>query len=173
MAFERTEFLKLLEESYTAYYNIIKDDLPEDIPVVFRGDYFQKDELFWLSKRITVWGNETNEFAYVFSQSRFDAEDVKKCIDYAWEHGMPRVKPHKEHQYTNVKTVFLADDFSDEAVEEIKRSKRHVEYNRAFWGYSNLITCGVNLDTESVFTNRVGSEMKKYFKKLFAAQKKS
>ena len=44
MALEQLAFLDVVEDSYSAYYNIIKRNLPEDLPIIFRGDFFKRDE---------------------------------------------------------------------------------------------------------------------------------
>ena len=171
MAIDRVEFLSVLEDSYSAYYNIIRDGIPSDYPLIFRADYFQRGERFWLSKSIPIYGNETNEFCYVFSSDAFGLDDVRRCIDFALEDGLPRVKPHKEHQYSNIKTVFVADSFSDEAVSEIRSRRFQKSYNHSFWGYSSLLTTAVDVAGQNVWVNREGRDMKKYIKKLFSAQR--
>ena len=172
MAFERESFLEVLEDSYSAYYNIIKEDLPANLPIIFKADYLSRAESYWLSKNIKTWVNETNEFAYIFSAEGFDDAVVSECIKYALEDGLPRVKPHKEHQYTNIKVIFLAERFDDEALQDIKKRKFSKSYNHSLWGYSDLIACAVDLDDEKIWTNAAGRNLKKYFKKLFSAQKK-
>lgn len=172
MAVERESFLSVLEDSYTAYYNINKEDLPQDLPIVFKADYFRRGEKYWLSKSIPIWGNETNEFAYVFSSEVITVSQIEKAIQYALDDGLPRVKPHKEHQYTNIKTVFIANQFEDGALDLIKKKKFSKSYHWSLWGYTNLICCGVNTETEQVAVNKVGHDMQAYFKKLFAAQHK-
>ena len=172
MAIDRAGFLEVLEDSYSAYYNIIKEDLPAAYPLAFEAEFFQRGERFWLSKSIPIYGNETNEYCYVFSQDAFDLETVSRCIQFALDDALPKVKPHKEHQYSNVKAIFMADEFSSEALDEIRHRKFQKSYNHSLWGYSNLVTTAVDVDSEKVWTNPAGRDMKKYFKKLFAAQKK-
>ena len=119
----RTDFLETLRDSYSAYYDIHENESFTELPLVFRADYSSRNEKYWLTKNIKVWGNETNEYCYLFSSPSFDVETVNKCIDYAIADGQPRVKPHKEHQYTNFKTVFVADGFDDETIKVIKKRK--------------------------------------------------
>ena len=54
----------------------------------------------------------------------------------------------------------------------IKKKKFSKSYHWSLWGYTNLICCGVNTETEQVAVNKVGHDMQAYFKKLFAAQHK-
>ena len=172
MAFEREAFTKLLEDSYSAYYNIITEENAPNLPMVFRADYFQRNEAYWLSKKIVMYGNETNEYAYVFSADSMDELKVKECIQFALDDGLPRVNPGKEHQYTNIKTIFIANEFTPDAVKAIEKTDFQKSYHHSLWGYSNLLNSAVDVDNEKAYANRAGHEMKKYFKKLFAAQKK-
>lgn len=170
MAIERLSFLKVLEDSYSAYYNINPNEDLTELPLVFRADYFSRNERFFLSKENKIWGNETNEYCYLFSAPSFDTETVEKCIDYAIADAEPRVKPHKEHQYTNFKTVFVADSFDKETIKAIKKRKYSKSYNYSFHGYSALLTAAVDLELQKAFTNPAGHEQQKFFKKLFAVR---
>ena len=172
MAFDRLAFLGVLEDSYAAYYNIIKEDLPEEYPIAFRADFYKCDERYWLTKSVKYYGNETNEFVYVFSTDTFDKECADACIQYALDEGLPRVKPHKEHQYTNIKVIFIANEYEPDALKAIVSRKFQKSYHYSLWGYTCLLTTAVDVNDEKVWTNPVGREMKKYFSKLFAAQKK-
>ena len=172
MAFDRLAFLGVLEDSYAAYYNIIKENLPEEFPIAFRADFYKRDERYWLTKSVKYYGNETNEFVYVFSADSFTGENADACIRYALEEGLPRVKPHKEHQYTNIKVIFIANEYEPEALKAISSFRFQKSYHFSLWGYSNLLTTAVDVNDEKVWTNPAGRDMKKYFSKLFAAQKK-
>ncbi len=173
MAFDREEFLNVVEDSYSAYYNIIKENLPQKLPMCFRADYFKREERYLLMKSARYYGNEMNEYVYLFSDVSFDRSLVDACIRFALEDGLPRVKPHKEHQFTNIKTVFLADHFEEEALKEIKNRKFRKSYGfLSLEGYSDLVTTAVDVKDEAIWTNPAGRDMKKYFTKLFSAQKK-
>ena len=173
MAIERLFFLKVLEDAYSAYYNIIPDVDAGGLPLIFRADYFSRNERYFLLKENTIWGNETNEYCYLFSSPSFDVETVNKCIDYAIADGQPRVKTHKEHQYTNFKTVFVSDGFDDETIKVIKKRKFSKSYKFSLYGYSSLLTAAVDLSREQAFTNSAGQAQQDFFKKLFSLRKDS
>lgn len=172
MATDRAHFLEILEDSYSAYYNISKESMPAELPLCFRAEFHKRAEMYWLSKTIPVYGNEENEYAYIFSNSEFDADTVRKCIAFSMEDGLPKVKPHKEHQCSNIKAVFVSEQFTSEALQEIRRRKFQKSYRFSFWGYSSLLACAVDPETEEVTVNSAARDMKKYFHQLFAAQKK-
>ena len=98
---------------------------------------------------------------------------MNKCIDYAIADTLPRVKPHKEHQYTNVKTVFVADGFDDETVKVIKKRKFSRNYKLSLYGYTALLTAAVDLSRRQAFTNPAGRPQQDFFKKLFSLRKDS
>lgn len=173
MAIERNRLLEILRDSYSAYYNVIENNLPKKYPMAFRADYFKRGEGYFLSKKVTIYANEENEYAYVYSSSVLDLDTVKACLDFSLKDALPRVKPHKEHQCTNVKVVFVADEYGEGALEEIQNRKFQKSYHLSLWGYSTLLAAAVVTGTEEVFTNKAGQGERKYFSKLFAAEKKN
>ena len=170
MALERLQFLEVLKDSYSAYYNIKETSAPEGLPLVFQADFFKRDERYFLIKSANLYSNETNEFVYVFSAESFSKDLTDKCIQYALNEGLPRVKPHKEHQYTNIKVIFVAEGFDEETRKNVASKRFQKSYHYSLWGYTSLITSAVDVSTEKVWTNSTGRDMKKYFSKLFTAQ---
>ena len=121
MQIDRATFLEVLKDAYSAYYDLA-EDAETELPLVFRADYKDLDEHYWFTKSAKVWVNEKNEHAYLFSAPSFDAESVRACVDFALADGLPRVKPHKNHQCTNIKVVFVADTADDELRADIEKT---------------------------------------------------
>ena len=92
MAIPRSTFIDILKDSYSAYYSIReRDEVPEtELPLAFRADYSSRDERYWLTKSVKMWGNEKNEYAYVFISDSFSPELAERCRDWALEDGLPR-----------------------------------------------------------------------------------
>lgn len=170
MAIQRPEFLEVLKDSYSAYYNIVPCDAPEGLPLAFRADYFSRAERYWISKSIPIWGNETNEYAYIFSAPSFDSALAERCIDFALKDGLPRVRPHREHQYTNIKVLFVADGFDEPGRRTIQKKSFSRSYKFSLHGFTNLLTAAVDLSESRAYTNKAGHELAGYFKKLFASR---
>lgn len=173
MAIERSVFHEILKDSYSAYYNIIEPELPEgmeqeELPLLFRADYFSRSERYWLTKNIPIWGNEKNEYAYIFSAPEFSVELAGRCVDFALEDGLARVKPHKEHQYTNIQVVLLADRLSDEVIKTVRKRSFSKSYKHSLHGYSTLLLAAVDLSAGEAHANKAGRDLVKYFGKLFA-----
>lgn len=171
MTLDRENFLSVLEDSYSAYYTISRNEGKTELPLAFQADYFSRDEKYWFTKSVKIWANETNEFCYVFSAPDFDAETIGRCLDFVIEDALPRVKPHKEHQYTNFKAIFVADSFDEAARKAVTKRSFSKNYHFSLHGYSELLTAAVDLSDCSTATNRAGYPLVKYFRKLFDARK--
>ncbi len=168
MAIERSLFLEIVKDAYSAYYTIFPAEEGE-LPLAFRADYAARDETYFFVKSAQIWKNEKNEYAYVFSAPRFDADLAEKCMDWALEDMLPRVKPHKEHQYTNCKVVFVADSLDDSVISAVSKKKFSKSYGPfSLHGYTELLTAAVDLQREKTFSNRAGQSLDKFFRKLFA-----
>ena len=169
MAIERGRFIEVLKDAYSAYYDL-KTEVETELPLAFQADYRNRDEHFWITKSAKVWTNEKNEFAYIFSAPAFDTAMIDRCIAYALEEGLPRVRPHKEHQCTNIKVVFVADSLEKDCAKAVQKKHFTKNYTIGLHGFSNLLTGAVALDTQKVWTNSEGHELTVFFKKLFAAR---
>ena len=173
MKIEREKFLDTVADSFSAYYDLHMAEGKQELPLVFRADYFSRAERYWLTKNIPIWGNETNEYAYVFSAPAFDRALAARCIDYALEEALPLVKPHKEHQYTNVKVILLADTVEPDVARYVKKRSFSKSYKFSLHGFSTLKSAIVDLGSQKTVTNSAGHELAPYFSKLFAAEEKS
>ena len=98
---ERELFLEILKDSFSAYYDIFPAEI-DTLPLSFRGDYRKREERYWLTKSIPIWGNETGEFAYVFSAESFDPSLAEACIDWELEDGLftNMCSSHRHHKRT-------------------------------------------------------------------------
>lgn len=172
MAIPREQFIEILKDSYTAYYSVV-ENIDTDLPLAFRADYCSRDEKYWLTKSVKIWGNEKNEYCYIFSAESFTPELAHKCMDWAIADGIPRVKPHSEHQCTNIKVILIADSADEETAKAVQKKSFTKNYRFGLHGYSNLLTGLTDLGTEKTVTNREGHELVPYFKKLFAARAKT
>ncbi len=169
MAIERGTFLEVLKDAYSAYYTITPEETEGELPLSFRAVYGARDEQYFLVKSANIWTNEKNEYAYVFSAPSFDPEKVDRCVDWALQDMLPKVKPHNNHQYTNAKVVFVADVLDDATVRAVQKKRFSKSYGfLSLHGYTELITAAVDLSRSTAFANPAGNDLPKFFGKLFA-----
>ena len=168
MAIERNTFLEVLKDAYSAYYSIVPAEEGEE-PLSFRAEYRSRDERYFFVKSANIWGNEKNEYCYVFSAPSFDVETVNRWTDWAVQDMLPKVKPHKEHQYTNAKVIFVADSLEKDAIRAVQKKRFSRSYGPlSVHGYTELITAAVDLSQSKAFANPAGNDLPKFFGKLFA-----
>lgn len=167
---ERELFLEILKDSFSAYYDIFPAEI-DTLPLSFRGDYRKREERYWLTKSIPIWGNETGEFAYVFSAESFDPSLAEACIDWALEDGLPRVKPHKEHHHTDIKVILIADHIDEATRKTVQKKSFTKNYHYSLWGFTNLLTAAVDLSEGKAYPNKAGHDLATYFRKLFDVRK--
>jgi hypothetical protein len=167
MGQERTQFIEDLKKSYEIYYDLYPNEAATELPLEFRADFHSVGERFFLVKRAKIWTSETNEYVYVFSVPKFDAELVNRCIDFALEDGLARVTPHKDHHYSNIITVFIADEIESEVRKVITKRKFSKSYRMSLYGFSMLKTGFIDLSAGDYGTNPEGHDLIQFFKKLF------
>ena len=167
---DRAEFLEIVKDAYSAYYTILPAEEEESgLPLAFRAEYNVRDEQYFFVKSANIWKNEKHEYCYVFSAPAFDAALARECIDFSLREMLPKVKPHKEHQYTNCKVVLIADSLNEETVKTVKKAKFSKSYGPlSTHGYTELLTAAVDLGERKAHANRVGYDLEKFFGKLFA-----
>ena len=170
MTIERGVFLEIVKDAYSAYYTIIPaEEGQEDLPLAFRAEYNVRDEQYFFVKSANIWKNEKHEYCFVFSAPSFDPALAKKCIDFSLQEMLPKVRPHKEHQYTNCKVVLIADSLDAETVKTVKKAKFSKSYGPfSTHGYTELLCAAVDLEEKKTYANRVGYDLEKFFGKLFA-----
>ena len=175
MALDRDLFVNIVKDAYSAYYTIT-DPLEEDadLPMAFRAVYDARDERYFLTKSARIWENEKFEYAYVFSAPSFDIETAGRCMDRSLADMLPKVQPHKNHQYTNCKVILIADEISDDVIELVKKRSFSKSYGfLSMHGYTELLAAAVDVRREKTYTNKVGNGLSKFFDKLFALRREA
>ena len=170
MAIERSVFLEIVKDAYSAYYSIFPvEEGSEELPLAFRAEYKVRDEQYFFVKSATIWNNEKNEYCFVFSAPSFDPALAEKCIDFSLQEMLPKVKPHKTHQYTNCKVILIADSLDEDTITVVRKSKFSKSYGPlSTHGYTELLAAAVDLSQRKAYANRMGQDLEKFFSKLFA-----
>ncbi len=170
MAIDRATFLEIVRDAYSAYYTILPaEEGEEELPLAFRAEYNVRDEQYFFVKSANIWKNEKHEYCYVFSAPSFDPALAEKCIDFSLREMLPKVKPHKEHQYTNCKVILIADSLDAETVRTVKKKRFSRSYGPlSIYGYTELLCAAVDLAERKARANRCGRDLEQFFGKLFA-----
>jgi len=170
MAMDRAEFLEIVKDAYSAYYTILPaEEGEEELPLAFRAEYNVRDEQYFFVKSANIWKNEKHEYCFVYSAPSFDPSLAESCIDFSLREMLPKVKPHKEHQYTNCKVILIADSFDDATIRTVRKKHFSKSYGPlSTHGYTELLAAAVDLGERKAYANRMGQDLEKFFGKLFA-----
>ena len=170
MAIDRATFLEIVKDAYSAYYTILPvEEGEEELPLAFRAEYKVRDEQYFFVKSANIWSNEKYEYCFVFSAPSFDAALAEKCMDFSLQEMLPKVRPHKQHQYTNCKVILIADSIDDATMKTVQKKKFSRSYGPlSIHGYTELLCAAVDLEKRKAGANRCGRDLEAFFGKLFA-----
>ena len=161
---DRSAILKRLFDSYTAWYDVSRGDMGSGLPLEALCLHRSRSEKFVLSKKARLWAVEVNDYLYLFSMPMLDKCQAEACVSFSIEDALPRVNPHKEHMYSFITTVFVADEAEQDALRFIHRRKFNKSYKWGFQGSSPLKTAALDIGKEKIVTNNMGRDLRKQIK---------
>ena len=163
--------LEKLLNVYSHTYDIYKDGQPECSSFPAAAFYYLRDENYLISKQHVLSAVEQHEYLYFFLTDHLDEKTLREQIELSKAAGLAHVKPHKDHMFSNVGLVVLANTISPEAKKLIKRTHFRKNYKLTFHGWTEYQLAAMETSTNSFFSNPAGKEAKKNMERNFAPQK--
>lgn len=133
--------------------------------------YYLRDENYLLSKQHVLSAVEQHEYLYFFLTDHLDADTLQAQIELSKKAGLSHVKPHKDHMFSNVGLVVLANTISPEAQKLIKRTRFRKNYKLTFHGWTEYQLAAMEVSTNRFFSNPAGKEARKNLERNFAPKK--
>ena len=168
---DRSLILERLFDSYKAWYDVTSGDMGSGLPLKAICLHHSRSEKYVLSKKAKLWAVEVNEFLYLFSMQKLERNQAEQCVSFSIEDALPRVKPHKEHMYSFITTVFVADESEPDALDFIRRRKFNRSYRWGFHGTSPLKTVAFDIETERIVANNMGRDLCKQIRNICKEKK--
>ena len=168
---DRSVILERLFNSYNAWYDVATGDMGSGLPLIALCLHRSRSEKYVLLKKAKLWAVEVNEFLYLFSMQKLERNQADDCISFSIEDALPRVKPHKEHMYSFITTVFVADESEPDALDFIRRRKFNKSYRWGFHGTSPLKTVAFDIETERIVANNMGRDLCKQIRNICKEKK--
>lgn len=159
----KEELCETLVKLCRGYFDITRDTVIHEIPVAAEAAFFSRSEKYVLVKKAKLWAAEANEYMFIVLSDSLDGDFFDRCVKTFWEEGIGRIKPHKEHMYTYVTLILLADSVSDEVKNKVKRVSRHKDFLFSLHGWADLRIAVRDMSGGKTATNRMGKELKKMF----------
>lgn len=123
MSITLQERLDQLLESYSYYFDVERDPDGNGKSFPATAAYHFREENYIATKAHTIYATEQHEYVYFFVTEHLDAKTLQTQMDLSHQAGMARVQPHKEHMFSYVTLIILADTIDPEAQALIKRHR--------------------------------------------------
>lgn len=133
--------------------------------------YYLRDENYLISKKHVLSAVEQHEYLYFFLTDHLDEQILQEQIALSKAAGLSHVKPHKDHMFSNVGLVVLANTISPEAKKLIKKTRYRKNYKLTFHGWTEYQLAAMETSTNCFFSNPAGKEARKNLERNFAPKK--
>ena len=162
------ERLDKLLDAYSHQYDIARDVVEEDTHWIATATYFLRDENYLISKKHVLSAVEQHEYLYFYLTDHLTAAQLQSQIDLSKRAGLRKVKPHKDHMFSNVGLIVLANTIEPEALKLIKKTRFRKNYKLSFWGWTEYQLAAMNVSTNCFFSNPAGQGARKLMEQNFA-----
>ncbi|MBQ6999903.1 MAG: hypothetical protein IJN67_02495 [Oscillospiraceae bacterium] len=162
------ERLNKLLDAYSHQYDIDRDVEVEGFVYPATATYYLRDENYLISKQHVLSAVEQHEYLYFYLTDHLTAEDLQSQIDLSKRAGLGKVKPHKDHMFSNVGLIVLANTISPEARKLIQKTRFRKNYKLSLYGWTEYQLAAMEASTNCFFSNPAGKGAKKIMEQNFA-----
>lgn len=168
MEAQMQERLDKLLYAYSHQYDIARDVEEEGHLWPATATYFLRDENYLLTKQHVLSAVEQHEYLYLHVADHLTADDLQSLMDLSKRAGLRKVKPHKDHMFSNVGLVILANTIDPEAQKLIKKTRFRKNYRLTFYGWTEYQLAAMECSTNRFFSNPAGEGARKLMEQNFA-----
>ena len=158
------EALERLLRSYTQYYDVVREGV--EPPFAAEARFHSHDEQYFLVKRARISEADSHEYVFFALEQELDQARLRLLDQAAWDRGMERVRPHKDHKNTDVVLVVLAERIAPAAEAEIRKLKRSKSYRFGLQGWSNYRAIALEVPSGRLVCNRMGRSLRKLLRNI-------
>lgn len=165
------ERLNKLLDAYSHSYDITRDVTEEDSSWPATATYFLRDENYLISKQHVLSAVEQHEYLYFHVTDHLTVADLQTQIDLSKRAGLRKVKPHKDHMFSNVGLIVLANTIESEAKRIIKKTRFRKNYRLSLWGWTEYQLAAMEVSTNCFYANPAGAGARNIMEQNFAPKK--
>ena len=160
--------LSKLLDAYSHTYDIDRDVTVEDTMYPAMATYYLRDENYLISKQHVLSAVEQHEYVYFLLADHLTAENLQEHIDRTKAAGLAKVHPHKDHMFSNVGLVVLANSIAPEAKKLIRRTHFRKYYKLSLHGWTEYQLAAMETSTNCFFSNPAGKGARNNLESNFA-----
>ncbi len=157
------EYFERLLRSYSDYFDIVRDTSYADLSVAAEAAFHSRSEKYVLVRKAQLWAAEAHEYVFFVRTDRLDPETYGTYSRVILEEGLSRVKPEKDHMYTYITLLFLADSVDQEVQKLIAKTRCHKDYLFSIHGWADYRVAAWDGTEQKAYTNRAGRPLKQTF----------
>lgn len=169
MKYRRNEIIEILLKSYVAYYDIT-DYGTEREPLRALCEYYEHAEKYMVSKKVSLWSADSEEFIYLFDVPHLSEEVFTRCKELAYQDGMERLHIGPGHMYSYITPIIVCDTCDEAAVRALKKCRIYKSFHFSLHGWMDYHVAVVDLSKNRVDANRSGHHTAKILKKVLYSQ---
>lgn len=162
------EMLNKLLDAYSHLYDIERDVEIDGNPYPAAATYYLRDENYLISKQHVLSAFEQHEYVTFLLTDHLDVPTLEKHIGLTKQAGLSKIKPTKEHMFSFVTLVVLANTIDPEAQRLIKHTHFRRNYLMTFHGWMEYHVAAMETSTNRFFSNPAGKGARKILEQNFA-----
>ncbi len=162
------ERLEKLLHAYSYYFDIERDVQVDGGNFPATATYHFREENYIATKAHVVYATEQHEYVYFYVTDHLTAEDAAAQIELSKKVGLNAINPHKEHMYSYITLVILADVIDPEAKKLLKKTRFRKNFWLALHGWMEYHIAAMECSTQSFLSNPAGKEARKTLERNFA-----
>lgn len=159
--------LDKLLDAYSHQYDIERNVEISGFCYPATATYYLRDENYLISRQHVLSAVEQHEYLYFYLTDHLTANDLQTQIDLSKQAGLSNVRPHKEHMFSNVGLVVLANTIEPEAQRLIRRTRFRKNYRLTFHGWTEYQLAAMEVSTNRFFSNPAGKGAKQILERNF------
>lgn len=163
--------LDRLLDIYSHNYDIARDVTVAGGWYPATAFYYLRDENYLISRQHVLSAVEQHEYVYFFLTDHLDAGTLEKQIGISRLAGLSHVKPSKEHMFSYVTLIVLANTIDPEAKRLIKRTRFRRNYMLTIHGWMEYHIAAMECNTNTFLSNMAGREARKNLERNFSPRK--
>ena len=154
--------LDKLLKAYSVYYDV-ETGRPAP-PFAAEAAFRSHEEQYFLIWSARLAESESNEFVYFALEDALTAPLLDALDGAAWNAGLARVAPHKDHRNSDVTLIILASKIEPDAAALIPKRKHYQSYLFGFRGWSHYRLAAFDADAGRLYVNGQGKALRKFLK---------
>ena len=159
--------LDKLLDAYSHQYDIERNAEAAGCCYPATATYYLRDENYLISRQHVLSAVEQHEYLYFYLTDHLTVKELQTQIELSRQAGLSKVKPHKDHMFSNVGLVLLANTIEPAAQRRIRRTRFRKNYKLTFHGWTEYQLAAMEVSTNRFFSNPAGKGAKQILERNF------